>query len=85
MRFAQLVSPDHLALLVGTADSMSEWSAFRHLCFPGSILREADPKGLQDLQRAIGQTLAEAEREKGEEDPSASGQSGGSQSGPKSI
>ena len=43
---------------------MSEWRAFRHLYFPMSIIREADPQTLLKLQRMAEEALAKAkERE----------------------
>ncbi len=47
---------------------MTEWRALRHLFFPVSIIREADPQVLAELQRHIKKVLAEAkEKERHEE------------------
>ena len=50
---------------------MSEWRAFRHLYFPMSIIREADPKDLREVQRMIEKVLAEAEQKKDDSETSA--------------
>jgi len=47
---------------------MSEWRALRHLFFPMSIIREADPQVLAEIQRHMRKVLAEAkEKERHEE------------------
>lgn len=44
---------------------MSEWRAFQHFFFPMSIIREAEPQVLSELQRHIKRVLADAkEKEK---------------------
>ena len=50
---------------------MSEWRAFRHLFFSMSIIREADPKDLRELQRMIEKVLADTERKKDDSETSA--------------
>jgi hypothetical protein len=50
---------------------MSEWRAFRHLYFPMSIVREASPQVLSELEQMTRRVLAEAE-EKGKHDKDGS-------------
>jgi hypothetical protein len=40
---------------------MSEWRAFRHLYFPMSIIREAGPEVLSELEQMTRRVLTEAE------------------------
>jgi hypothetical protein len=50
---------------------ISEWRAFRQLFFPMSIVREADPKQLRELQKMIEQALQDSERKKDEKNTMA--------------
>jgi hypothetical protein len=50
---------------------LSEWRAFRHLFFPMSILREADPKDLRELHGMIEQVLADTKKKEDNNNTSA--------------
>jgi hypothetical protein len=65
-RWRPLLPADSVAAMEATADSMSEWRAFRHLFFPMSVLREANPQDLRQLQRMIEKAVVETEERKHE-------------------
>ena len=66
-RWSQLLSAESVAAMEATADSMSEWQAFRHLFFQMSVLPEGDQRRLLQLQRMIEKVLAETEEKKKDE------------------
>ena len=75
-RLKGLILPNDYQALVESGHSdwiseMSEWRAFRHLFLPMSIIREADPKHLLELQRVIEKVLADTADKKDEKESSA--------------
>lgn len=67
-RWRRLLPTESVAAMEATADSMSEWRAFQRLFFPISMVRQADPQDLLQLQRMIEKVLAETEERKHETD-----------------